>query len=273
MTISKNESIIWSKLKSSGLSDEGVAGLMGNLYAESLMNPKNLETVYEKKLGYTDDSYTKAVDDGSYNKFSSDSAGYGLAQWTYGPRKRNLLSYAKSVNKSVGDLDMQIAFLINELKSAEYVSIWNGLKNSKSVYDSTIDVMVRFEKPANVSQFARNTRYSYAKEIYERHHEKSYSPEINSIVETIAKQINDGLWGDDWKTTLVTSVTKKLEEIKMDVIPSNSDGQYHKIVSGDTLTKISKTYNTTISKILADNQVAYPQMTEDFICAGWVIKV
>lgn len=32
----------------------GVAGLMGNLYAESALSPINLQNSYEKKLGYTD---------------------------------------------------------------------------------------------------------------------------------------------------------------------------------------------------------------------------
>ena len=42
---------IWRYLKSAGLNDFGVAGLMGNLFAESGLNPKNLQNTYEKKLG------------------------------------------------------------------------------------------------------------------------------------------------------------------------------------------------------------------------------
>ena len=38
-----------------------------------------LQNNYEKKLGFNDDTYTKAVDNGSYNNFIKDSAGYGLA--------------------------------------------------------------------------------------------------------------------------------------------------------------------------------------------------
>lgn len=47
-----SESAIWNYLKSQGLSDCGVAGLMGNLYAESGLNPRNLQNSYEKSLGY-----------------------------------------------------------------------------------------------------------------------------------------------------------------------------------------------------------------------------
>jgi hypothetical protein len=32
---------------------------MGNLYAESALNPKNLQNTYEKKLGLSDEEYTR----------------------------------------------------------------------------------------------------------------------------------------------------------------------------------------------------------------------
>ena len=79
----------------------GVAGLMGNLYAESGLNPTNLQNSYEKKLGLSDDSYTTSVDNGDYENFVHDSAGYGLAQWTYWSRKQNLLLlYAPEISLS-----------------------------------------------------------------------------------------------------------------------------------------------------------------------------
>jgi len=58
----------------------GVAGLMGNLYAESGLRSNNLQNTYEKTLGMTDEKYTAMVDNGSYTNFVHDSAGYGLAQ-------------------------------------------------------------------------------------------------------------------------------------------------------------------------------------------------
>ena len=95
------EQKIWSFFKDKGLNDMGIAGLMGNLRAESGLNPRNLQNSYQNKLGYTDDSYTEAVDNGAYHNFINDSAGYGLAQWTFWSRKRGLYEYAKSVGKSI----------------------------------------------------------------------------------------------------------------------------------------------------------------------------
>lgn len=95
---------IWNFLKSKGLSSCGAAGLMGNLYAESGLDPQNLQNSYEKKLGHTDASYTAAVDNGSYGNFARDGAGYGLAQWTYHARKAALLEYAKAAGSLLATL-------------------------------------------------------------------------------------------------------------------------------------------------------------------------
>lgn len=85
---------------------------MGNLKAESGLNSKNLQNSFEKKLGLNDEQYTAAVDNGTYKNFIKDGAGYGLAQWTFWSLKQELYNYAKNVNKSIGDLNMQVAVLL-----------------------------------------------------------------------------------------------------------------------------------------------------------------
>ena len=70
-----NEQKIWSFLFGKIGNAYGVAGLMGNLNAESGLNPNNLQNSYEKSLGMTDAQYTAAVDNGSYTNFAKDSAG------------------------------------------------------------------------------------------------------------------------------------------------------------------------------------------------------
>ena len=88
---STDEKTIWDYLLSKIGNEYGVAGLMGNLYAESCLRPNNFQNAYEMRLGYTDASYTVAVDNGSYTKLGADGAGYGLAQWTYHTRKKRYL--------------------------------------------------------------------------------------------------------------------------------------------------------------------------------------
>lgn len=162
-----NDEKIWNFLKSKGLNDYGVAGLMGNIYAESGLVPTNLQNTYEKSLGYSDSEYTKAVDNGSYKNFVKDAAGYGLCQWTYWSRKQNLLDYAKSQSKSIGDLEMQLNFLYKEL-SEGYKSILNVLKNATSILQASNEVLLKFERPANQSESVQNTRAGYGKTYYDK---------------------------------------------------------------------------------------------------------
>ena len=87
-----NEEKIWNFLYSKLKNSYGVAGLIGNLKAESGLNPKNLQNTGNTKLDMTDDEYTKAVDNSTYTNFVRDSFGFGICQWTYWNRKQNLLN-------------------------------------------------------------------------------------------------------------------------------------------------------------------------------------
>ena len=163
-----NEEKIWNYLKDKLGNEYGTAGLMGNLRAESALIPTNLQTSYEKKLGFNDNTYTTAVDNGTYTNFVKDSAGYGLAQWTYWSRKQNLLNFAKSKKKSIGDLEMQLEFLMNEL-STGYKTVYVSLKDAKSVKEASNYVLLQYEKPADQSVTVQNKRANYGEEYYKKY--------------------------------------------------------------------------------------------------------
>lgn len=166
------EEKIWTYLKSKGLNDYGAAGLMGNLYAESGLNPKNLQNSYEKKLGYTDAQYTAAVDSGKYKNFVKDSAGYGLAQWTYWSRKQALIDFCKAAGTSIGDLDMQLNFLWKELSDG-YRGVMNVLMNATSVIEASNTVLLQFERPADQSTSVQLKRAEYGQAYYEKYANKN----------------------------------------------------------------------------------------------------
>ena len=166
---SSNEEKIWNYFKSKGLNDFGCAGLLANLFAESALNSKNLQNSYEKKLGYTDETYTAAVDNGVYTNFVRDSAGYGLAQWTYWSRKQNLLNYAKSIGKSIGDLEMQLDFLWKELNEGYTTSVLAVLKSATSILQASNAVLFKFESPADQSETVQANRASYGQTYYDKY--------------------------------------------------------------------------------------------------------
>lgn len=175
LTGATNEERIWNYLVGKGLSAAGAAGLLGNLYAESALNPRNLQNSYERSLGYTDDSYTAAVDRGAYANFAHDSAGYGLAQWTYWSRKQNMLEFARAAGKSIGDLEMQLDFLFKELVEG-YKAVLAILKTAASVKAASDSVLVNFERPADQSSAAKTRRASYGQTYYDKYVDKASRP-------------------------------------------------------------------------------------------------
>ena len=172
---------MWDYFKSKGLNDCGVAGLMGNLYAESGLKSCNLQGSYETKLGMTDAEYTAAVDAGTYTNFVKDSAGYGLAQWTYWSLKQDLYNYMKKLNKSIGDLEGQMEFLAYQLEK-DYNVVWKTLKNAKTVLEASNAVLLKFERPADQSEVAQNKRASYGQKYYDSYAKKT------SVIEPVIKE-------------------------------------------------------------------------------------
>lgn len=128
----------------------------GNLYAESGLRPNNLQNTYEGKFGMADAEYTELVDKGRYTNFVRDSAGYGLAQWTYWSRKEALLAYAKASKKSIGDLEMQLDFLLKELSS---YGLLGRLKTVSTVLEASNIVLLEFEKPASMNTAATQPQH------------------------------------------------------------------------------------------------------------------
>ena len=173
------EEKIWRYLKDAGLSDCGAAGLMGNLYAESGLSPINLQNTYNKKLGMTDEEYTAAVDSGKYKNFVRDSAGYGIAQWTFWSRKQGLLNYTKAAGKSVGDLEAQLGFLMQEL-SGGYAYLLNILKTASTVLEASNAVLLNFERPADQSETVQKKRAAYGQSFYDKYAEMTGGGETMS---------------------------------------------------------------------------------------------
>lgn len=166
-TDNSTDKTIWDFFTGKGLNAYAVAGIMGNLYAESALRPTNLQNSYEKKLGHTDDSYTKAVDNGTYTNFVKDSAGYGLAQWTYWSRKQALLEYAQKAKKSIGDLAMQLEFMWTELQG--YTSVMKTLKTATSIQAASDAILTGYERPADQGSSVKAKRASYGKQYYDKY--------------------------------------------------------------------------------------------------------
>ena len=157
------EQDFWNYFENKGFSRQGIAGMMGNVYKESHFKTNNLQDDYNKSLHMSDEEYTNTVDNGTYQNFPGDSAGYGLVQWTYGPFKRDLLNLCRSRNKSISDKNCQFDQLYSHLQSE---GLLNTIKNATNVAIATEFFMKKFEKPRDQSQQAVNERVQYAEKYF-----------------------------------------------------------------------------------------------------------
>ncbi len=163
------ERTVWDTLYAAIGNGYGAAGLMGNLYAESGLNPKNLQNNGNKALGLSDDEFTTAVDSGAYvaDTFIHDGYGYGLAQWTFHTRKQAFLEHMKAAGKSVGDLAAQLEFLLKEIKG--YSAVWKVLTTAKSVREASDAVLTGYEKPADQGTAVQEKRAAFGQTYFSKY--------------------------------------------------------------------------------------------------------
>lgn len=174
------EERIWNFLMDKIGNAYGVAGLMGNLHAESGLNTKNLENLCERKLKdagkpyCTDETYTAAVDSGAIGReeflhpLPNKQYGYGLAQWTSAGRKAGLYDLVKSRGVSIGDLEAQLDYLDMELRGA-YKAVLGVLKTASSVRVASDIVLIKFESPADQGDGMQRKRAEYGQIYYDRY--------------------------------------------------------------------------------------------------------
>ena len=161
---STNAEKIFDYLVRHGLTEIAAYGLMGNIQAESGYNPWNLQNSYENRLGMNDATYTACVDNNTYLNFATDKAGYGLCQWTSSGRKNGLLRHAKSTARSIGDMEMQLEWLMYELESG-YKSVLSSINAAKSIREASDIVLKQFERPADQSEAVQSLRAKYGETI------------------------------------------------------------------------------------------------------------
>lgn len=130
-----------------GLSPEATAGIMGNLEAESGIDPHNMQNTAPLPDGpvfpTVVDSSGKTVPDPQIaGKF-----GYGIAQWTSAGRQQNLINFATESSRSTGDLSLQLDFIWKEFTES-YTSVLAKLQEPNvTVAASSEEVLGRFEIP------------------------------------------------------------------------------------------------------------------------------
>lgn len=156
ITGSNNAEKIWNYMKDSGFTDMATAGVMGQMYAESGLNPAS-------------GNATEKAGKGNPYANGEDSYGIGLLQWT-GPLHKELV---KATNGNWKDLKTQMKVTVDKLKSDGLKKKLNAQKSISNavatIYYSTMGVGIYSYDPyANNPRESFVARVSYANKYYKK---------------------------------------------------------------------------------------------------------
>ena len=155
LTGNDNAEKIFRFLIGKGLTAEQAAGVMGNLYAESRLDP-----AIEQGGRIVDASYTLIP-----------NVGFGLAQWTDPGRQQALMTFQRNSGKTIIDLSMQMDFLWQELSGGGGLG---ALQATTTPEDAAYIFHAVFERSADSEATVRANRGGKAREFYEQF--KSIAP-------------------------------------------------------------------------------------------------
>ena len=124
-----NAQKVYQDLTSLGMTPAAATGVVGNLVAESGVNPLA-------------------------NEGAVSGQGQGIVQWSLNGRWQTLLKWAAGQGKDPHALATQEEFMINEMASD---GVWNALAGQTNVTTAANIVMTKYEMPAD--QSAANATY------------------------------------------------------------------------------------------------------------------
>lgn len=139
---------IYNLLRGYGLSEAGALGMLGNWECESGCEPYRVQGDYQASRAISK-AYVNAIENGTQDRerFAMDQKGFGLAQWTYPQRKRNLWDLSKGTHTPIDDVALQVDFAIQELRT-EYSGLFAFLKTAEAIWDCTDRICREYERPA-----------------------------------------------------------------------------------------------------------------------------
>ena len=200
----------YKKFIAAGMTPAGACGLLGNLEAESDgFYPNRVEYLCIKRLkekgkSYTDESYTAAVDSGKILReeflrpLPGKQYGYGLAQWTSPGRKAALYELVKTRGVSIADEEIQIDYLMSELRG-EYSNVLQVLKKSNNIREASDYVLRHFEQPSGITEEVCAGRAARGQKFYENYvkgtKEMTVQQRIEKAISWMEQTANDDSHG------------------------------------------------------------------------------
>lgn len=191
-----SEAIIKRIREEFGLTRAQASAFSGNLFTES----QGFQTNIKENLSGNDPRQAAARKLGG---------GFGLAQWS-GIRKTQLKEFAAQMGKDVGDLSLQLDFLVKELYETKFgKETIASLKKIDDLSDAAVAVRKKFEKPnaelAHDDRRIKATKAAFIGDATESERQFDFEAEKKALKE-------------------VTEHAKKYEEVLADIASAKSFG-------------------------------------------------
>lgn len=201
---------IWNRLMTEFNNETGVAGLMGNLYAESGCTPYACQPQrsYNVCQTYIHNVDTHAISEYNFVHYgcsasggvASSQLGFGLAQWTYYTRKQGLYTHMYQYGNSIGDLENQISYVIDEISSDS--AMYDIVANATNIDTVSDYILVHYENPSDQSLAVKEKRRDYSTQIYNQYAGTTPIEPINPRPPSPFSPIPDAKRSDDAKMPL-----------------------------------------------------------------------
>ena len=210
-----NAERIYKYLESKGLGSAAIAGIMGNIQAESGFMPDRVQ-------GAGVQTAPEITVDGQ--------TGYGLCQWTYHTRQQALKDFAASRNKSSSDLETQLDFMLQEINQRDPGML--GRMAKMSPYDAAIHFHDDFEGSAD-DESMKARRGDYAKEIYQNQGKGILTPgSYSSSAGSTSTSTSGGGGGTTESNGIFGNISKMLENSKLGMLGKQLFGDAGFFTSG-----------------------------------------
>lgn len=175
---------IYKQCRKAGFTVEASCALLAQIQKESGFVANNVED----GRGWSDEAYTQAVDNGTYDGFATDRIGYGIYQLTDPNRKQMYLNFTKIRGASIGDLDNQVQFMLWEMYKS-FPRVWNMMTTLHDLKECTKILLYEWENPKEKEQNMIE-RYGYAQEWLKKANEMESTEKEQKSVSAIDKVLN-----------------------------------------------------------------------------------
>lgn len=166
---------VWNTLRGWGCSDGAIAGILGNMQAESAL----------------------IADRWQNDDVGNRSGGYGLVQWT---PARNYIDWAnaqgldyKTVSTQCTRIKYEADHSLQFFKSG--TTFWNWLKSDGTPEQKADDFIRYYERPQSLDTLPQ--RQGFARNWYDQLHGTGHAPRPSGDARAIALDVLKGKYGND----------------------------------------------------------------------------